>query len=73
MARVGGYGEVNNSSQSVSDTPRGSLIDPHTWLREFHTFARTAGIVQPINLAEKTGATDSVPAHISFIHHCPTY
>lgn len=62
MARPSGYGpEVPSSKEHVGDAPRVSLTDPHKWLHKLHTFARNAGIEQPINLAEKTGATGSSP------------
>ena len=38
-----------------------SLTEPHAWLEKLHIFARTVDIEQPINLAEKTGATGSSP------------
>ena len=53
--------EVPSSKEHVGDAPRVSLTDPHKWLHKLHTFARNAGIEQPINLAEKTGATGSSP------------
>ena len=57
-----GHGPVTpSSSEHVSDAPRVSLTEPHAWLEKLHIFARTVDIEQPINLAEKTGATGSSP------------
>ena len=63
MAGSSGYDpEVPSSKEhDVGNAPRVSLTDPHKWLHKMHKFARNAGIEQPINLAEKTGATGSSP------------